>query len=302
MELHGFLAVDKPLGWTSHDMVAFLRKRIGVRRIGHSGTLDPSATGVLIAGVGRATRFLDNVQQSEKEYLAHVVLGADSTTADVDGEMVPRSDIGPEPDEQHVLAALTRFSGNIEQVPPKYSAIKQAGEPIYLRARKGLPVEVPPRLVTIESIDLMSYAYPDLLLLIRCSPGTYIRSIARDLGDVLGTGGYLHHLVRTRSGGVGLEECWTIEQLDEIRLRDSWTQLAMAVDLGLSGFPAIALDGSSASAWYHGRSIPTDVLHSGSGNLMRGFTIDGAFAGVATLEPIDSDRLSIKPRIVLSAG
>lgn len=300
MELHGFLNLDKPLGWTSHDVVGRCRRILHTKRVGHAGTLDPAATGVLVVGVGRATRLLDYVQDGSKEYVAHVVLGVDSTTADIDGRLVE----DPAQSVTAVSAAaveqiLPEFVGQIQQIPPKYSAVKQDGEPLHRKVRRGEPVDVPVRTVHVSSISVLSFEWPDLVLHVECGSGVYIRSLAQDIGARLGTGGYLHHLIRTRVGPFTLTASHSLTTLASAAFPAAWTQYATSIDAGMTSYPALLTDDSTSEAWYHGRSIrgsqdspDRDISH------VRVLTSSGAFAGLAKVEG-DSGRNVYRPKIVL---
>ena len=203
--LRGLHAVYKPVGPTSHDMIYRLRRLTGEQTIGHAGTLDPFASGVLVVGIGRAaTKLLATAVAKEKEYVATVDLSATSTTDDVEGEktLVQAARI---PTAADVRQALTAFVGDIMQVPPVYSAIKKGGVKAYEKARKGQAVAMEPRQVHVEAIKLLSYEWPQVRLRIVTGPGVYIRAIGRDLGRVLGTGGFLSALERTRIGE------WTVD-------------------------------------------------------------------------------------------
>lgn len=218
----GILLVDKPKGWTSHDVVAKLRRITGIRRIGHGGTLDPLATGLLVIGIGSATKRLEQFVQGEKTYVAGVTLGATSTTDDAEGEITP----GPAPDGSGagtsgagpttaaVRATLQKFTGTQEQLPPVYSAIKTGGKKAYVEARAGRAVERQPRLVTIRELDLVKYDYPELEMRATVSKGTYIRALARDLGEALGTGAYLSALRRERVGAYSVEQAHRLSELE----------------------------------------------------------------------------------------
>lgn len=302
MEMHGLINIDKPLGWTSHDVVGKLRRILNTRKIGHAGTLDPAATGVLVVGVGRATRFLDYVQSSSKQYLAHVVLGVESETADIDGSrahtLEPRDRV---PAVETIEAALSSFLGTIEQIPPKYSAIKIDGEPIYRRARRGEQVDVPVRTVSVDDLSVEYYDYPDLVLRLTCGSGFYVRALARDVGEVLGTGAYLHHLVRTRVGGFMLDDAFSIDDLEAKSFPEAWTSMARGIDAGIPELDAVWLPGDGETAWYHGRSImsagSTSLLTESS--LVRAFVSDATFAGLARINLTPSGQFEIQPSVVL---
>lgn len=207
----GILLLDKPKGCTAFSLVSLLRKKLGVKKIGHSGTLDPFATGVMVMLVGRNfTRQSDQFLCQDKEYHAEVFLGASTDTYDCDGKIVSQSDYIPTLEE--IQKHLLKFQGEVLQVPPMFSAKKQNGQKLYELARKGKTVERQPVKVYLETI-LEHYAYPYLTLKVLCSKGTYIRSIAHDLGESLGTGGYLTQLRRVRSGNFHIENCLEVEKI-----------------------------------------------------------------------------------------
>ncbi|MBI4433996.1 tRNA pseudouridine(55) synthase TruB [Candidatus Uhrbacteria bacterium] len=197
------IALWKPRGPTSHDIVNAVRRITGERRVGHAGTLDPLASGVLVMGIGReSTRTLDTVVRGEKEYIATIRLGATSTTDDAEGTITAHagSTAAPPPTTARIADALRAFVGRIAQTPPVYSAVKLHGTPAHRRMRRGETVILASRMVDVHAIDVLSYAWPELQLRIVCGAGVYIRAIARDLGHTLGVGGYLTALERTRVG------------------------------------------------------------------------------------------------------
>lgn len=201
----GILLIDKPRGKTSFSLVGILRKRLGVRKIGHAGTLDPFATGVMVLLIGkRFTRLSDYFLCHHKEYIAEVRLGIATDTHDCEGKVLSESSIIPTAEQ--VAEALKSFQGEIMQIPPMFSAKKQGGKKLYELARKGKEVERPPVAVKVDT-TLLSYEYPYISLHVKCSKGTYIRAIARDLGDQLGCGGHLTTLQRTRSGAFDIKDC-----------------------------------------------------------------------------------------------
>ncbi len=204
--LRGLVAIDKPVGPSSHDIINRLRRLTGVKRIGHAGTLDPFASGVLVVGISReATRELDRIVKTEKEYLAMVRLGATSNTDDRTGKLAETIH-PPIPPAEVIAAALQTFVGTILQTPPAFSAIKQQGMKAYTHARKGKPLTLEPREVEVKSIELLDYAWPDVTVRIVCGAGVYIRALARDLGATLKTGGYVQELRRTRVGTYDLSQ------------------------------------------------------------------------------------------------
>ncbi len=186
--MDGILNIDKPQGWTSHDVVAWIRRVLKVKRVGHAGTLDPLATGVLLVCVGQATRVAEYLMASDKTYRAQIQLGTITDTYDTDGEVVETRPLSPDIDRGAIWVALGRFVGDIMQAPPAYSAIKQDGVPLHRRARRGEEVRPAPRPVRIHSIQLVDWTAPCLTVDVTCDPGTYIRSLAHDLGQALGCG------------------------------------------------------------------------------------------------------------------
>ena len=211
----GFLIIDKPTGITSHDVVDRVRRVTGERRVGHAGTLDPAASGVLVVGVGReATKRLGQALRWDKEYVAQVRLGAVSDTDDAEGiitkHQIPASKQIP---ISKITSTLALFTGEIDQVPPRYAAIKKDGKKLYEYARAGQDVARPPRQVTIHELELLSFTWPNVQLRVVCSSGTYIRALARDIGAALGVGGYLTGLQRTRVGSFSLDASVPLQSL-----------------------------------------------------------------------------------------
>lgn len=209
----GFILIDKPAGFTSHDVVAKLRRITGIRKIGHAGTLDPFATGLLVVGVGRAaTRQLGELTGHDKEYEAKAVLGATSDTQDLTGELTG-DPVENWPSPETLDLVLPGFRGEIEQIPPMYSAKKIKGKKLYELARAGEEVERKPNQVTIHELEIRSYQPPHLIFRARCSAGTYIRTLAHDIGQALGIGAYLETLRRTKSGDYSVEQAVQLDQL-----------------------------------------------------------------------------------------
>lgn len=211
--LFGFLNVNKPGGKTAHDVVAIVRRLAKIKQVGHGGTLDPMATGVLPVAIGKACRLLRFIE-GRKIYLAEIRLGQRTTTDDIEGDTIGVADSSTVPDEATVVAELPKFIGAVLQVPPLYSAIHVGGKRLYELARAGQEVEnIPTRTVEIDSIEVVAFDHPVLTVRITCGGGTYIRSIARDLGDVLGCGGCLQKLSREQSGPFVIGKSHTIEAL-----------------------------------------------------------------------------------------
>jgi tRNA pseudouridine55 synthase len=271
------VVVDKPSGLTSHDVVARIRRLARTRKVGHAGTLDPMATGVLLLGVNKATRMLGHLALTEKAYAATVRLGAATTTDDAEGELVSTASVDGV-DETAVRAALARFVGDIEQVPSAVSAIKVDGRRAYQRVRAGETVELPARPVTVHELTVAGFERTgdgiDVRIAVRCSSGTYIRAIARDLGTALGVGGHLTSLRRTAVGPFGLEGARTLEELTE-----EFSLLPIG-DAARLGFPARELDEQGAADVRFGRALPLELT-----GLTAVFAPTGEF--LALYEPAD---------------
>lgn len=238
--MDGLLLIDKPRGMTSHDVVARVRRILRTRRVGHAGTLDPMATGVLLVAVGRGTRLVEFLMEGSKTYRATIKLGESTDTLDADGEIIERRPV-PAFSEARVANACRAFLGEISQVPPMYSAIKKNGVPLYRLARQGIEVERTARVVHIERIVLHGMKLPFLDLEIDCAKGTYIRTLAQDLGTYLDTGAHLTALCRTRSGSFLLDECLALEQLSENALPGLFPGF-LPMGEALRGFPVIEVD------------------------------------------------------------
>jgi tRNA pseudouridine55 synthase len=261
-DVFGFLNIDKPRGITSHDVVAQLRrhakKTTGTDKVGHAGTLDPLATGVLILCLGHATRLSEYAMQSTKEYRASVHFGLETTTYDAEGEILAQKDISLNPLE--IEAAFTPYLGAIQQVPPIYSAIKKDGKKLYDIARAGETVGLEPRSVTIHSLKLVDWQAPVATIDVVCSAGTYIRSLAHDLGADLQTGAHLSGLIRTRSGSFSLENAVS---LDTLLQDEAWTRHLIAPKTALSDWQSIEISSEQAQELKLGRFIPkTDALEN----------------------------------------
>ena len=248
MVVPGLVVVDKSPGMTSHDVVARVRRLAGTRKVGHAGTLDPMATGVLVLGVDRATRLLGHLVLTEKAYDATIRLGVATTTDDAEGEVVSTHATDGVP-EDVVRAELARFVGDIEQVPTAVSAIKVDGQRAYARVRAGEQVELKARPVTIHELVVHEVALPDVRISVRCSSGTYIRAIARDLGVALGTGGHLAALRRTAVGSFDLSAARTLEELS-----DDFAVVPIA-RAARASFPVVDLDEEQAADVRFGRAL-----------------------------------------------
>nr|WP_308116903.1 tRNA pseudouridine(55) synthase TruB [Pseudonocardia sp. WMMC193] len=252
--MSGLVIVDKPSGMTSHDVVSRLRRILRTRKVGHAGTLDPMATGVLVCGVERGTKLLGHLALDTKAYTATIRLGASTTTDDAEGDTLTEADPSGVTDEA-VAAGMAALTGGIEQVPSSISAVKIDGKRAYARVRAGEDVVIPPRPVTVSAFDLVERRGAELDVVVECSSGTYVRALARDLGAALGVGGHLTALRRTRVGPFGLAHARTLEQLAE----------DPALSLDLAGAVATAfvrrdVDESGATDVSHGKRLPAAGL------------------------------------------
>lgn len=247
----GVLLVDKPSGLTSHDVVGRLRRALGTATVGHAGTLDPMATGLLVVLVGYYTRLSPYLTGAEKAYDAEVTFGSSTTTDDAEGEVLQRGDASAV-SELGLRQALSGFRGRLAQVPPAYSAIQIAGERMYDRARRGEPVEIPAREVTIHELECLHFAPPHVTLSVRCSKGTYIRSLARDLGERLGVPAHLSGLRRTASGAFRLVDAVSLEELLEAGVARRHLRCGLEA---LPGFPSFAVEEATAHDLLLGRPV-----------------------------------------------
>jgi tRNA pseudouridine55 synthase len=277
----GVVNLDKPVGPTSHDMVGLMRRLTGTRRIGHAGTLDPLASGVLPILVGAATRFSQELTGGPKRYEAVIRLGERSATDDAEGPITAVA--APLPDDAAVAAALETFVGAVDQRPPAFSARKHAGRAAYRAARAGEPIDLPPRRVTVDSIALLGIeradARLDLRIDLRCGPGTYVRSIARDLGTALGTGGYLRALRRTEAAGLRVEDAHRPEQLEALAAARRLADAILPVG-DLLPLPAVTLAPDSAWRFVHGSA---QAVAGETAGPVKVFDDAGALIGVGSV-------------------
>ena len=249
----GVLLLDKPVGPTSHDMVARVRRALGTRRVGHTGTLDPFASGLLLLCVGRATRIAEYLSGLPKTYTATARLGELTDTLDGTGTVIARSEAWRALEPRQVVAAFAALEGEILQVPPAYSAKKVAGERLYARARRGEEVAVDAVPVTVHALAVQKVALPEVTFEVECSSGTYVRALARDAGEALGVGAHLTRLRRTRVGGHDVADAVSAEALDDAAaVARAWRHPLDA----LSHLPRVEVDAADAAELAHGRSLP----------------------------------------------
>ncbi len=254
----GILNLDKAVGMTSHDVVARVRRILREKRVGHAGTLDPAAEGVLPVCVGQATRIVEYLSNAHKTYCADVMLGLTTDTYDREGVVTAVRDV-PDFSRAEIEQAVARFRGKLEQIPPLYSAIKVAGQPLYKMARagRGDEVELKPRPVEIFKLEILAWERPWLKLWVECSKGTYIRSLAFDLGAALGCGAFMSHLVRVQTGPFHLNEAITLEELQEAAENDqeALANYLLPIDTVLSDWPAWIVDHPTAERIRQGRDF-----------------------------------------------
>lgn len=270
---NGILIIDKPTDWTSHDVVAKLRGILHEKRIGHAGTLDPMATGVLPVFVGRATRAVEFAAEREKEYLAGLRLGQVTDTQDVTGSTLSTAPVSVT--REDVEKILAQFRGDIQQIPPMYSAIKKEGKKLYELARRGQEVERQPRPITIYELELLDQLSPtDYTLRVKCSKGTYVRTLCHDIGAALGCGGCMSALRRTAAGGFTLRQAVTMQQILDFAAENDPQALLMPVDALFSRHPALIVTMGQAARIRNGADVCDRSFPDGT---FRVYAEDGNF-------------------------
>ncbi len=274
--MNGILLIDKPSDWTSMDVCAKLRGVFHEKRIGHSGTLDPMATGLLVVFLGRATRAVEFAEADSKEYIAKLRLGITTDTQDTSGNIL--SENSADISDELLLSALEKFKGEIEQIPPMYSAIKIGGKKLYEIARKGESVERKSRKITIHSLDFLGWEDGDALLRIRCSKGTYIRTLCNDIGEALGCGGCMSSLRRTAAGIFSLSEAQRLE--DVIAAGEKAEELLLPVDRLFAGLPSAVLNAKQEKLFRNG----VRFSYSGKNEKFRVYSESGEFLALAAVE------------------
>ncbi|PKO23082.1 MAG: tRNA pseudouridine(55) synthase TruB [Chloroflexi bacterium HGW-Chloroflexi-1] len=291
---HGILNLDKPTGWTSHDVVARVRRLLRQRGVGHAGTLDPLATGVLLVCVGQATRVVEYLMAGRKVYRAVARLGETSDTYDSDGAITATAP-APTLTRDDLDTALAPFVGSILQRPPAYSAVKQNGVPAYRRARRGQVVELAPRPVTIDHIDLLDWQPPHLTIEVTCGPGAYIRSLTHDLGQSLGCGAVLTGLTRLRSGDFRLADAISLETLAEAAETGQVARYLHPLRSALADLTPVPVDPQTAAQIAHGQAIPCPTRPENATGCAYG--PDGEVLAILIY---DADRMQWRPRKVFA--
>jgi tRNA pseudouridine55 synthase len=282
--LDGVLLLDKPIGLSSNDALIRVKRLYLAKKAGHTGTLDPLATGLLPLCFGEATKFSQDLLEADKTYEATMRLGIRTATGDAEGEAIETREVSC--DEAAVVAAMARFLGDIVQVPPMYSALKRDGKPLYEYARAGQTVEREGRQVTILALEMLSCALPDVTFRVTCTKGTYVRTLAEDIGEALGCGAHLVALRRTGVGALTLEHAVTLDALSDAAEgeRDQWLQ---PVDALLSTFPAVQLDDEATRRFLHGQRLRMADLvltnEAANAGRVRVYAAQGKLLGVAKL-------------------
>jgi tRNA pseudouridine55 synthase len=287
----GVLVVDKPIGLTSHDVVQIIRRGTGIRRAGHTGTLDPRASGVLVVLIGPAVRLSEYVSASDKRYQATIRLGSSTDTFDSEGTIVSSASID-DLTEDHFNEVLGKFIGEIEQTPPPYSAVKVQGRKAYDMAREGEEFELEPRIINVYSLEVLEWAPPEVVIDVYCSSGTYVRSLANDLGKELGTGAHLVGLRRTKSGRFTLRDAVPMRRLQEAFDAGNWYRNLIPAAEALADWPMLELNADQVELVRHGHRIPASPEQKG---LARGVSEQGDL--VALLE-VDLETQEWQPRKV----
>lgn len=284
MSVDGLLNVNKPYGLTSTEVVRRLKRSSGVKRVGHGGTLDPMATGVVPVCFGQGTRVVEYLVEGGKEYRGIVQLGTVTDTYDAMGSVVETKDASAVSLED-VTRAVDHFKGVIEQVPPMYSALKVQGKRLYELARAGIEVERKPRSVEVHEIDVIDWSPPAVTLNVECGRGLYMRSLAHDLGSEIGSGGHLKELVRTRSGPFHIADSLDLETAEQMAADGDWSELH-APDTVLSGMSAAIVGSDVEGDIRHGRQLPIEVRLEGSSQdtKYRVYSSDGRFLAIVSAD------------------
>jgi tRNA pseudouridine55 synthase len=317
--MDGILNLNKPKGWTSHDVVSFVRRLTHMQRVGHAGTLDPLATGVLLVCLGRATRVVEYLMEGRKHYRAVLLLGISTDSHDADGQVTATAPVTA--GRTDVEKALSHYHGTIQQVPPMVSAIKRDGQPLYALARRGIVVERAARPVEIYELALTDWRPPNLTIELVCSPGTYVRALARDLGQELGCGAHLTALTRLASGDFTLSEAITLDQLaaavpantgDRVKTPQGtgkvpastanhepwWHSLVMPMDAGLKHLPACSLRERESRRIRSGQPLPAELIHAPKDELCRAYAVGDTEKKLLALLKFDDEVLLWRPHKV----
>jgi tRNA pseudouridine55 synthase len=294
--ISGILVVDKPIGMTSHDVVQVIRTGTGIRRAGHTGTLDPRASGVLVILVGPAVRLSEFISAADKRYQAILRLGSATDTYDADGRFTRQSEAPVNVSAEQFEAVLKQFVGEIVQTPPPYSAVKKNGRRAYEMAREGEEVELAPRKIQVYHLDVLEWAPPEVVIDVHCSSGTYVRSLANDVGNALGCGAYLVGLRRTKSGRFTLRDAVPLRKLQEAFQAGNWYQYLIPAAEALVEWKAVELNPDEVEEVKHGNRVKA-ALEAEPG-LVRGISMAGELIAIMDLMKNEDGSLEWQPKKV----
>lgn len=306
---NGIINVYKEKGFTSHDVVAKLRGILKQKKIGHTGTLDPDATGVLPVCLGSGTKLCDMLTDRSKEYEAVLLLGVSTDTEDISGKVTDRREVSA--DEERIRNTVMSFIGEYDQIPPMYSAIKVNGKKLYELAREGREIERKPRRVTIESLEIINLELPRVKFRVGCTKGTYIRSLCRDIGEAAGCGGCMESLVRTRVGGFILKDAYTLSQISALADAGEADKIITPVDACFEEYPRLEVSGREAALVRNGNMFPeggSEILFSEdakkdrTGCRFRVYISGGGRADFAGIYEYDGDRRAYRPVKMFLSG
>jgi tRNA pseudouridine55 synthase len=304
LDISGIFNIDKPAGCTSFEVVSLVRRLSGVRRVGHAGTLDPSATGVLVVCLGQATRLTEYMMEATKVYRAEVRLGITTDTLDATGRVLSQADPSSISSQQ-VEEALSAFVGEIDQVPPMFSALKYGGEPLYRYARAQRQVERRARRVTIHRLQLVAFQPPLATVEVECGKGTYVRALAHDLGQQLGCGAHLAALARLRVGPFTLDDACSLPELEAAFEEGRWQRLLHSADAALPSWPAVTLSEAQERAARFGQCLAADSLEPSPAQAIENDQLCRAYSPRGELVAIlryDADALLWRPAKVFATA
>jgi tRNA pseudouridine55 synthase len=295
--ISGILVVDKPVGLTSHDVVDIIRRGTNIRRAGHTGTLDPRASGVLVVLIGPAVRLSEFVSATDKRYQAIIRLGGTTDTYDAEGKFTNTAASAPvDVTEQQFEEVLQHFIGEIEQTPPAYSAVKVQGRKAYEMARAGEEVELAPRKINVYHLEVLEWAPPEVVIDVHCSSGTYVRSLANDLGAALGCGAYLVGLRRTKSGRFSLRDATPLRKLQEAFTIGNWYQYLIPAAEALAEWPGIELSPDQVEEVKHGHRVKAAA--DSQPGLVRGVSMAGELIAIMELATTEDSAPEWQPKKV----
>ena len=293
--ISGVLVIDKPTGMTSHDVVNIVRRGTGIRRAGHTGTLDPRASGVLVILVGPAVRLSEYISASDKRYQAIIRMGTATDTYDAEGAFT-REEVSVDVTEEQFEAELKKFEGEVEQTPPAYSAVKVNGRKAYEMARKGEEVELEPRMIQVHHLEVLEWATPEVVVDVHCSSGTYIRSLANDVVEVLGCGAYLVGLRRTKNGRFSLRDSIPLRKLKEAFEAGDWYKYILPAAESLSDWHSVELDPDEVETLRHGQRVKAEP--GTEVEMARGISDAGELVALIKLVEAEDGTLEWQPKKV----